>query len=160
MLFQDYGILLVQKKKKVREKTLDIGYGIGCEIVTQQQRDIHTIGNIKIISQFSYENRNFRDIEIYLRIIGYVLREVPKYIPQYEIYNILIYIQRYNSQINYTKMVLIFLKIQCVVWNIGEEYDDNVVKKIVAFVRHHSVWDIMRLSGIQEDILGKLEKLL
>jgi recombinational DNA repair protein (RecF pathway) len=51
----DYGRIKVQKKEHKKEKTMDLGYIINCEIETKEQRDIHKIKNIKIKSEFRYE---------------------------------------------------------------------------------------------------------
>ena len=43
IFFQEYGVLMVQKQKKVREKPIDIGYHVGCEILTHEHKKSHTI---------------------------------------------------------------------------------------------------------------------
>ena len=55
IFFRDYGILTVTKKKKVREKTIDIGYFISLEIITSSQKNVHTIGNIRVKCFFTSE---------------------------------------------------------------------------------------------------------
>lgn len=77
VFFRDYGKLLVSKKKKTREKPLDIGYCITCEIITKSSKDIHTIGNIKILSEFNHTLKDFQTIQKYLEIIHTILKEIP-----------------------------------------------------------------------------------
>jgi hypothetical protein len=77
-LFRDYGVLTVKKRKKAREKPIDIGYFIHCEIITHKEKTVHTIGNILIDSFFETQGRSYEEIESFLRILARVKKEVPE----------------------------------------------------------------------------------
>jgi len=159
VFFRDYGILIVQKKKKVREKALDIGYNINCEIVTKSTQDIHTIGNIQISSQFIYEDREYKSIELYLKLVGYILKEVPRWVPHWEIHTVLQYLSKNSEWLWYEKILLSFLKIQCILGN-TKEIDDETIQKILKFVEWNKIERIMQLQWVDEEIIKKLEHLL
>lgn len=88
IFFREYGILSVTKKKKVREKLIDSGYMISCEIATKNNGGIHTLGNIKTLAFFSPEEKDFTSIESFLSLLRYIKTHIPKGNPHYEIYDI------------------------------------------------------------------------
>jgi len=158
IFFHDYGILTVQKKKKSREKPLDIGYVVQCEIITKSSHDIHTIGNIKILSQFIYENREYKSIELYLRLIQYILKEIPKWVPQAEIFSLLKYISENSKVLWYTHLVLLYIKVQYILWNMWTHSLNLTVQKILRFIEKTKAPEICKLSGVNSDILAELEQ--
>lgn len=55
---------MVKKQKKTREKNLDIGYRISCEIVTRDTSNnaLPTISNIKILSYLRIDEKKYIEI--------------------------------------------------------------------------------------------------
>jgi len=86
VFFENYGKLVVMKKKKSREKALDIGYMFNCEISTREGRDIHTMHNIKILHYFDYKDRPFSEIENFMKLLSFVNKNLPEGNPIFEVF--------------------------------------------------------------------------
>lgn len=159
MLFRDYWILTVSKKKKVREKPIDIGYLVSCEIITKKDRDIHTIGNIKILSCFRSEWKKYKDIEDFLKILVRILKEIPEGNPHYEIYDLLSHCINEEETINSSKILLTHLKIIAILWNLADTHPDHVTDKTLKFLHKYHYKEILKLWDIPENAKKYLEKL-
>jgi len=120
ILFRDYGILTVTKRKKAREKPIDTGYFVSCEIITHASKSVHTIGNIKIHSYFQSEGKKYSEIELFLKMLWKIITQMPEGSPHYEIYDILSYYIEESNSLTYYKLLLTAIKIQCSLWNIWE----------------------------------------
>ena len=160
ILFRDYGILSVSKKKKVREKPIDIGYFVSCEIITKKHREIHTIGNIKILSYFASENRSYKDLEDFLKILVRIHKEIPEWNPHYEIYDILSHCITLEWELDSSKILLTHLKIISLLWNLQELHKDPTCEKTLKFIHKYSYKKILELGNIPEDTKKHLEDLL
>ncbi len=160
IFFRDYGILTVAKKKKAREKPIDIGYLISCEVITKQKDSIHTIGNIKIISYFETKDTAYNKIESFLKLLWYIKKNLPTGSPHYEIFDILyLYIPISNSQ-NSQKYILTYLKIVSSLWELWATHKNETTAKILKFIHATKYSDILRLWAIPQESLKHLELLL
>ncbi len=160
VFFRDYGRLLVAKKKKAREKPLDIWYCINCEIITQEWRDIHTIGNIHVTSQFSYEKKSFHEIQSYLELLHLIKTQIPSGTSHWEIYNIIESITQRSEGLSEVSLLLTHLKILLVLGNISTEHTDETIQKILLFLNSHKISDIMKLTWVTPQIQQELQKLI
>jgi len=160
ILFRDYGILSVTKKKKIREKPIDIWYLVNCEIITKKDRNIHTIWNIKIVSYFRSEVRKYQDIEDFLKILVHIYKEIPEGSPHYEIYDILSLCIRSEQDMTSSKILLTHLKIISVLWNLPEKHQDPHCEKTFKFLHKYSYKEILKLWDMPEEIKKALEKVL
>lgn len=159
VFFRDYGKLLVSKKKKTREKPLDIGYYITCEIITKSSKDIHTIGNIKILSEFNHTLKDFQTIQKYLEIIHTILKEIPTWVPHREIQDVLEHLSLEYNSIWYIELILAHIKIYEILWD-EKQSNDITIQKILKFIRNNKISAILKLKWIDEEIQKKLEQLL
>lgn len=159
IFFRDYGKLTVTKRKKGREKSIDIGYNINCEISTKESREIHTIGNIKVIDQFSYENKKFEIIELYLTLIQFLLQNIPAGVPHGEAHKIMEEINKQSSSITPENILLAKLKIKSIFGDIQETCSNTTLQKIIKFINSHSIKDIWKLTGIDRSTFEKLKQL-
>ena len=160
VFFQDYGKLTVTKKKKGKEKPIDTGYTINCEIITKEQRDIHTIWNIQILHQFSCDEKDFQTIQEYLHMIKDILNNIPQGSPHREVFNILEHIAKNSKKLSYTQILLTRIKLKEIVWNISQTWWSTTVQKILKFIENHKIQDILKLTGIDTETLKDLEQLL
>ena len=160
ILFREYGILTVKKRKKAREKPVDIWYLIHCEIITHQAKSVHTISNIKIQSFFTTQWRSYSDIESFLKILSLIKKELPEWSPHYEIYDIASTMIDSQETITSDKLLLTHLKIISSLWNLWESHSDETVTKILKFIQTNKYSQIMRLWSIPEDAKKHLENLL
>lgn len=156
ILSYDYWRLKVNKKVGLREKNLDLWYIINCEIKTNQKSDIHKIKNIKIISEFYYEDKDFKIINSFLDLIALINNNLPENMVFFEIYNLLETTIRYKK-ITYNKLLLIKLKVINLIWLLNIESDNNLVKKILSYINKNSIKDIIKLKWIDENTKVKLE---
>lgn len=110
IFFKDYGVLLVSKKKKARERPIDTGYCIQCEIITKNKSQIHTIGNIKIIDYYSPTRKPYSQVESFLSLITYIKKNLPKESPHFELHDTIWSLITLGEKINSEKVLLIRLK--------------------------------------------------
>jgi len=160
IFFRDYGILTVKKRKKAREKPVDIGYYIHCEIITHESKTVHTIGNIKIHSFFETQNRSYSEIESFLKTLSLVKKELPEWSPYYEIYDILAQAIDRQESLNSDKLLLTHLKIISCLWNLWESHNDETVGKILKFIHANKYDQVIRLWTIPKEITKHLEWML
>jgi len=160
IFFRDYGILTVAKRKKAKEKPVDIGYLINCEVITKEKNSVHTVGNIKIISYFETQNTPYSHIESFLKLLWYIKKNLPDGSPHPEIFDILMrYIPLTKTWKEQTH-ILTHLKIMCCVWELWETHNNQMTTKILKFIHNTKHSDILRLWAIPEENIKHLEQLL
>ena len=160
IFFQQYGILMVQKQKKVREKPIDIGYHINCEILTHEHKKTPTIWNISVLRYFESKEKSYHEIELFLKNIAFLQKNVPDGVPHQELFNIVKEILSLKEERRYQKMLLICLKIQAILGSLPENHSDIICQKILRFLHQSHSKDILRLQEIPEETIKKLELLL
>lgn len=158
VFFEAYGIVLVKKTKKSREKSLDIGEKMNCEIFTQQDRKIPSIGNIRVLHFFSTENTEYRNLELFLKTLSLVRKELPFWVPNYEIFHILSEIIE-RKPISYQKLLLWNLKIRACFWTLPEENGNILTSKLLRFIHHAKIQEIFKLKEFSQELEQKIESL-
>nr|MDD3720347.1 recombination protein O N-terminal domain-containing protein [Candidatus Gracilibacteria bacterium] len=154
----DYGKIKIQKKDTKKEKTLDIGYIVNFEIETKQGRDINKAKNIKIKSEFKYENKEFKIINEYLNIIGQIYTKIPEGLPFKDIFEI---IEAINDKNNLDSLKLILAKLKIIDY-FGElklENDNIIIKKILKFINENKIKEVLKLGGIDEKTQKELKNI-
>lgn len=161
-VFSDmYGKIMCSKKYSKTEKSVDVGYVINFEIITKQDSDIHSIKNIKIISELQTENKNFTTIVNYLELIASILNNNALGIENLEIYNIVPSLHKIQDHKEfYNKIILAKLKLKQLLWDLPWESQDPTVVKILWFIHTHKIQDVLKLSQIKQEIIEKLVKTL
>jgi hypothetical protein len=160
----DYGIIRTNKKwtlsttwRGVKWKTLDVWYVINFEISTKEEQSIHKMRNIHILSEFSHENRKFSEIHNYLIFLKTILKKIPEWVPNYEIFEI---VEKTNiSSWEDIKLILSSLKVLDIAWELDIEHKDKIVKKILYFIHRNKIDTILKLSWIDEQIKEKLTEI-
>ena len=160
VFFKDYWILTVTKKKKTREKPIDIGYLISCEVITKEKNSMHTIGNIKIISYFETKHQLYEQIESFLKLLYYIKKNIPEGAPHYEIFDILYTYIPISHENNKQKYILSYLKIISLLWELWESHQNPTSAKILKFIANSKYTDVLRLWKIPEENLQHLEQML
>jgi recombinational DNA repair protein (RecF pathway) len=155
----EYGKILIQKKKKVREKPLDIGYIIQCEVVTQDGKSIHKIKNLKIKSQFLYEQREFLTINEYLTLIALIKKLTPDWASIPEIYKIISSLHKLKD-ISEEKIILWELKVLNVLGLLKWENENPLIQKLLKFIDQNSIDTIYKLKWIDEGMRKELKSLV
>ena len=160
IIFRDYGILTVKKRKKAREKPIDIGYHVNCEIITHKDQNIHTVGNIKILHFFSVEKRKYSEIEAFLKILSKVSKQLPIWNPHYEIYDILTSLIYEEKNITYDSLLLTHIKIIQCLWILQDSHNHIGTDKTLKYMHVHWYKNILKLWKIPEEIQKNLEWIL
>lgn len=154
----DYGRIKVQKKEHKKEKSLDLGYIINCEIETKEQRDIHKIKNIKIKKEFNCENKDFATINEYLTIIWLVYNKLPEWLVFKDVFEIVDEVNDTNN-IDEMKLILSRLKVINLLWELDLNHQDQLVEKVLKFINNNKLKEIFKLSGFDQEIKEKLIKI-
>ncbi len=153
----EYWKIRVNKRFSKKEKNIDLGYIIHFEIHTKEKRDIHKISNIKIKWEFDIlKNHKFEIIEKYLQILTQVYKNLPDWLPNFDIFSILEEINNHKN-ITKTKLILALLKIKSLLWDLDLEHRDKKISKILKFVHNSKIKDIFRLTWIDENLERELE---
>ena len=156
---QQYWKIRANKRFSKSEKTIDLWYIINFEIITKDNISIHKIRNIKILSEFNInKDKNFSELNLYLTILSKIFRELPDWINNYEIFNIIENINT-NDKIDEIKLILTKLKIEAIVWNLNINNQNKVTEKILKFISKSSIENILRLTWINEELKKELDKI-
>lgn len=155
----DYGKILCNKKFSTREKPLDSGYLINFEIEVKEWINIHKIKNIKILWEFNSFWKDFSLINNFLQLLNIIDKKVPEKLENREIFQTLENVVRYKD-LSTTKIILIQLKIYNILWILDLEHPNPTIKKILSFIHKNKSWEILRLSGINQEIERELEKII
>lgn len=156
---QDFGKIICQKKFSTKEKPLDIGYLINFEVETKEERKIHKIRNIKILSQIQHNNTTFWFLNSYLEFINIILKNTPDWVPITQIIPLCETLYRYNI-LTEEKILLAKLKMYNIFWILPIEHQNKIVTKILKFVNINKFNDVIKLTGIDEEIKKELENIL
>ena len=157
IFFREYGILSVKKKKKTREKPIDIGYIISWEIITKKHQEIHTIGNIKILTFFETSHIKYSEIERFMKILSKICKELPVWSPHIELFDIIHRCMKDYEYRSPIKLLLTELKITQCFWELTDTHFDITTQKILKFIHKNPYKDIMRLVKIPQEALQYLE---
>ena len=154
---KDFWKICANKKFSSKEKNLDIGYIINCEIETKQNREIHKIKNIKIKYEFLNQKRNFSEINLYLELLGYINKNLGDGIIVPEIYTIFETINK-ASNINENKLILTKLKLKNILWELPSQNKNPTLTKILKFIHNNPIQTILKLK-IDKNIKDELKKI-
>ncbi len=156
LMSYDFWKIRVNKKKYTKERNLDLWYIINTEIQTNEKTDISKIRNIKIISEFNYQNKWFSIINWFLDLIATINKYLPDNLVAYEVYNTLETSINYKN-INYNKLLLTKLKILNNLWLLKIKHQNNTIQKILKFINNNNIKNILKLTWIDKDIENELE---
>lgn len=152
----DYWKIRCNTKLTKNEKTLDLWYLINFEIYTKENVSIHKIRNIKILSEYSTQNKSFSEINTYLIILSILNNNTPSWSPIYELFD-LIEIINQRKDINEIQLILSKLKIISILWELNENNSDPTISKILKFINASKIEQILKLSWINEELKNKLD---
>lgn len=155
---EDYWKIVCQKKLSTREKTLDIWYLIHFEIETKEDRKVHKMRHIKIISEFSLLKKTYLEMESYLKLLAYVWKQAPEWAPVYQVLEIFELVHLYEN-ITEEKLLLARLKLASIFWVLPQEYGSEMTQRILWFIYKNKITQILKLTGISEEIKKELEHL-
>ncbi len=156
---QEYWKILIQKKIRTKEKILDIGYIINAEIKTKEGTTIHKVGNIKIKSEFLYENKSFEEINEYLTLMSIILKNCPFWLSISEIFST---IEKVNGEKNITiqKLIIAHLKLYNILWILKITHQNKTIEKILKFINKNKIETLFRLAPLEDDILNEMRKIV
>jgi hypothetical protein len=155
---KDYWKILVNKKYSSKDKNLDIGYIINCEIQTQENKTIHKIKNIKIKYEFLNQKRSFSEINKYLELLAFIKNNLADWIVNQEIYNIIEQINK-SKNIDEIKLILAKIKIKNVLWELDTNNKNIKISKILKFINQNNIKMILKLIWIDEQTKKQLEQI-
>ena len=154
---QEYGKIMCQKKYSKTEKSLDIGYIIQFEIETKEDKKVHKMRNIKILSDFSPTNKSFDVLQNYLELLAIILKNIPEGVQAYWVIDILEYIHDYEN-ITADKILLSKLKLLHILGTLPYEHSNETTNKVLKFIHAKPVSEIFKLWAIPDDIKKDLEE--
>lgn len=155
----DYWKINCVKKLKTKEKSLDLWYNIDFEINVAKNKDsMSSFRNIKILSEFDTSNKSFNQINDFLELITLVSKNTPYWVPMHEIYNSINALYSLEN-IKSEKILLTKLKVLNLLWELDENSKNLTLKKILKFVNNNSINTVLRLWGIEEDVLEEIRRI-
>ena len=158
-IFSDaYGKIMCSKKYSKTEKTVDIGYLTNFEIITKNESNIHSIRNIKIISELSFNDKSFVELNSYLELIALILTTTAPWVENREIFSLIPNIHKIQNKDNIAcKIILAQLKHIDISWSLDITHTDPTVQKILWFIHRSNIQDILRLWWISHEIESLLK---
>jgi len=154
----DYWKIICQKKLSKSEKTLDLWYIINFEIETKETRKVHKIRNIKILSELNTQGRSFSFIHSYLELLWLILKNIPEWVPIWQILEICEYIHT-GINIHEEKILLAKLKCLSIFGILNVQHKNPTIQKILHFVDKNNISEILKLTWINEELKKELEQL-
>jgi hypothetical protein len=145
------------KKNSSKEKELDVWNLINFEIEVKEWKNIHKIRNIKVISEYNYKDIPYCEIELFMKIIAYINQEARDWMI---LWGLNLILEELNNGLDYTKLILIWLKVTSIFWELKLENDKETIWKILKFINFSKPKDIIKLTGINEEIEKELRGLL
>ena len=155
---KDFWKILVNKKFSKKEKKLDIGFLINCEIIVKEEKNIHKIRNIKIKWDFLSKKRCFEEINYYLELLSFIDKNIAFWISIPEIYEIMKEINSIKN-CNKTKLILAKLKIKNIIWELDLSHKNKTIEKILKFINQNNIKKILKLNWINKELEKELEKI-
>lgn len=156
---QEYGKIMCQKKYSKTEKSLDIWYLIQFEIETKEDKKVHKMRNIKILSDFAPANKSFDVLQNYLELLAMILKNTPEWVQAYWIIDIVEFIHKYE-EITADKLLLSKLKLLHIFGTLPYDHQNETIHKTLKFVHNKPISELFKLWTIPEDIKKDLEELL
>lgn len=153
-IFSDaYGKIMCSKKYSKTEKTVDIGYVANFEIITKNKSNIHSIRNIKIISELSFHDKSFSQLNSYLELIALIFTTTAPWVANREIFSLIPSIHKVQEKPDIAcKLTLTKLKYIDISWDLDINHSDPTAQKILWFIHRSSIQDILKLTGISHEI--------
>jgi len=152
---KEYWKIICNKKISKKEKTLDLWYLINFEIITKEHQKIHKIKSIKIISQFSNNNKTFNELNNYLILLALINEKSPQWLVIIELFELIELIN--NSNINEITLIILKLKIISIFWELNENHNNKIIAKILKFINSNKVNRLLKLTWITEELKKELE---
>lgn len=153
----EYWKILCLKKDSSREKTLDIWYNINFEVEVKGWKNIHKIRNIKIVSEFNYNDRPYKEIELYMHILAYINNFVREWMIIPALFNIM---EELNNNISETQLVLLGLKVKSTLWELQIENSNEKIERVLKFISQNNEGRILKLVGIDDETKKELRGVL
>ncbi len=154
---KEYWKIKCNKKFSKKEKSLDLWYIVNFEISTKENQKIHKIKNIKILSDFFRENKNFVEINSYLIILSIILKKIPDWITINELFELLELLNLKSKNIDEIKLILFRLKVISILWELNENHKNNIISKILKFINNNKINKVIKLTWINDNIKKELE---
>lgn len=156
---QEYGKIICQKKYSKTEKSLDIWYLIQFEIETKEDKKVHKMRNIKILSDFAPTNKSFDVLQNYLELLAMIHKNTPEWVQAYWIIDIVEFIHEYEN-ITADKILLSKLKLLHIFGTLPYEHINQITHKTLKFIHTKSISEIFKLWTIPDEIKKDLEEFL
>lgn len=156
---KEYWILQVTTRKKSKERPIDIGMLISCEITTHAQRNIHSISSIKILSSYKSDSSTYAQQIYLLELLGDINKKIPPGIPNIQIYHMLSYLflgELWQQE----SLLLCRLKLRQLLGELSIEDENISCLKVLKFIHSHEYREIFKLKHIPKEIQKKLEQKL
>lgn len=154
----NYWKIICSKKPSKNEKNLDSWCEISVEIDVKENLTIHNIKNIRIKSQFKYENTPYQTLEEYMKLLAYIKHNFPDGIQNYDTYEALELLNKEDP--NKEKILLMHLKLVHINGLLPDLHKDETVTKILKFIRLEKPSKIIKLKGLNEKIKKELKALI
>lgn len=160
----DYWKILTSKKLVLKEKTLDLWYLINFEIEVKHWVNIHKIKNIKIIWEFNSFWKKYSIIHSFLELLQIINTKLPEKLSHLEIFSTLETLIKYEkltwNELTQQKIILIQLKIIDLLGTLHLENQNPTIKKILHYIHKNSSGEILKLTGINEEIENELKTIV
>lgn len=160
LMSEKFWKIIAIKKISPKEKALDIWYHINYEIDSKKESKSSKLRMIKIINEFNYEGKKFREINSFLDLINIIIKRVEPWVENISINEIVKEILKYDKDDLEIKLILAQLKIINLLWELNTENKDKTISKILNFINKNNFKNIIKLSWINDKLKKELQNLL
>jgi len=160
LMSEKFWKIITIKKLNSKERLVDIWYHINYEIESGVIEKISKIRMIKIINEFNYEGKDFAWINAFLNLINIILKRVEFWVENIKINEIIKEILKYNKSDIEIKLILAWLKIIDILWELPINHKNKTISKILIFINKNNFKNILKLSWINDEIKKELQNIL
>lgn len=157
---EEYWIIQANVSRWKKEKSLDIWYLIDSEISVKPERDIHSIYNIKLLWEIQPHSLDFKTLYCALELFSLIKKRLPKWASHKEIFHcleeVILFEKNYTKQLSEDKIYLIHIKILELLWDVISESNNPTTKKILNFIYKNKPDQIIKLTGVDANLLKTL----
>jgi hypothetical protein len=160
LMSEKFWKIVAVKKLNSKEKSIDIWYHINYEIDSVWNSKINKLKMIKIINEFHYEWKKFKEINEFLNLINIILKKIGLWIENIAINEVVKDILKYNKDDLEIKLILAQIKVINLLWELDINNKDKTIAKILSFINKNKFQDILKLSWITQGQKKELQNVL
>ncbi len=154
---KEFGKIVVFSKITKKEKMLDIGNIFNFEAKVKNDSSVTDMKNITILYQFQYTSWTYDMMIEFMEILKILYDFCPKWIPNQEIFELFENLR--HTPLTHEKFIFAKIKLYEILWLLEMPQKNPTIQKIFLFVSQNSIQKILKLTGLNQELLSELKNI-